>query len=660
MEYSATLERRIANAMLTLATALLTVHVTVAVYQVWAFDMVPFRILAGLTALSLVWVTIGVLRRRAKAKLVAASVLIASAIVLSFPPTGTSWRFGLLVFLDLVAGTYLGASALLRFGRADLLASSKRWQLVILAALPIVIGLNFVFGLFAVRPWLAYLAAGVGILLVARKIQSRVFPRFAGLFARRPDELSGRVWRQFRKAYWYRAIGDMQKAAASIPTSGEVHSTVLILDGLVRLDEARRSPPLKRLIYEADYVPTFDERAELEATTIELESATAWVSERNQLIESLVYASASARRFYGAELDNALLSLTMQRFDQEAEKSFQGWWERTQAGTSSGGELPWLIARLWEAGCTESALDVADNAEQREWSEILAVARLVESASADGEALAPVVYEYAEAACLVPMMSEWAGLYLLDSAIAVERGAAFVARRLKDRGRVIATLRKIWEDFEDCCSIRPATLLAVLTGYRSGLFVSRRGFDRWWAKNRDKSEAYESQLAAGLEWASIQDWQAAEKAFEKAHRLSSGSASARYNRAFCFIQLDELPTAERLLGDLVRDEPDEALWWVRLGDTRRLMQENIGALTAYRRAVELIGDTPDLISRLVTVLVEEGRENEARELLRATTLDDTEKGVLLGQATAVSANSGHDLESWLPKPDDDDTPPTVH
>ena len=110
------------------------------------------------------------------------------------------------------------------------------------------------------------------------------------------------------------------------------------------------------------------------------------------------------------------------------------------------------------------------------------------------------------------------------------------------------------------------------------------------------------------------------------------------------------------MSDLVQDEPDEALWWVRLGDTRRLMLDNAGALAAYRKALKLTGDAPDLLARIVSVLVAEGRELEAQQLIRESALSEGEQGRML-EEFVTTASLDLDLETWG---DDDESPPSVH
>jgi len=156
-----------------------------------------------------------------------------------------------------------------------------------------------------------------------------------------------------------------------------------------------------------------------------------------------------------------------------------------------------------------------------------------------------------------------------------------------------------------------------LTGLRYRIIRARARFDADWERERPRHETFDSAMAAGLHAAAAGAWEEAERQFATAAEAWPERACARYNRARALLELDRFADAEPLLEKLAKSEPDEAFWWTRLGDCRRLLDNRAGAIEAYRTAIQKGGLEAELAMRFGVMMAEEGSDAEAKRAFDA-------------------------------------------
>jgi len=277
----------------------------------------------------------------------------------------------------------------------------------------------------------------------------------------------------------------------------------------------------------------------------------------------------------------------------------------------------------------------------------------------------------------VAPLAETTGLLLLDSRLASGAGALVVARRLKQRPELIATLRRTWDRYGDLMALTETrALLAHVTGCRPRSVGTRGRFERWWRRHADEERRFDEAFARGMEWAALEEWEQAVLAFSEARQRRPRRPSAGYNRALCLVRLGRGDEAEAGLSDLTRLEPREALWWMRLGDVRRLGRRTDTALDAYRAARRLSGGADQSVAlRLSVSLWRSGAESEARKAVTEAFGADAEEveadhweELLAAEDRRWTAPSPArlpprpELEPWVDwEPEGgDEGPPTVH
>jgi predicted Zn-dependent protease len=160
-------------------------------------------------------------------------------------------------------------------------------------------------------------------------------------------------------------------------------------------------------------------------------------------------------------------------------------------------------------------------------------------------------------------------------------------------------------------------LLAILAGQSTSLMIRKKRFDPWWIERRESQASFDAAFTAGLEKADREDWEGASAAFAEAAKAWPERACARHNGAVCLLRDGRAEDAESAFEALTAEEPDEPLYWLRLGDARRARGRPRAALDAYRRAAKLGGLEQAAAVRLGLALADEGLEDEAKKELDA-------------------------------------------
>jgi predicted Zn-dependent protease len=188
-----------------------------------------------------------------------------------------------------------------------------------------------------------------------------------------------------------------------------------------------------------------------------------------------------------------------------------------------------------------------------------------------------------------------------------------VLRRLE----LLTSLRRWRDDYPLEAGSWTATMLALLAGQDRKLTLKTKRFEAWWSERREAQAAFDARFAAGLEASGREDWAAGATAFAEAAAAWPERACARHNQAVCLLRAERAEPAEALLEALTREDPEEPLYWLRLGDARRALGRSREALTAYRKAAKLGGLEQAAGVRLGLALADQGLDDEAKKELDA-------------------------------------------
>jgi tetratricopeptide (TPR) repeat protein len=116
-------------------------------------------------------------------------------------------------------------------------------------------------------------------------------------------------------------------------------------------------------------------------------------------------------------------------------------------------------------------------------------------------------------------------------------------------------------------------------------------------------------------------------------------ARAHYLRAKVYTDLSQVERARAELQVAVRIAPDFAEAWSDLGDARKTLLDDAGALAAFERAVALSPSDPVALSRLGTELYRQGKLKRAIiELEKAARINPKDQTTLNGLQAALRAD----------------------
>jgi tetratricopeptide (TPR) repeat protein len=265
----------------------------------------------------------------------------------------------------------------------------------------------------------------------------------------------------------------------------------------------------------------------------------------------------------------------------------------------------------------EAAEAVAQGSPDRLLREAADVSRRFAEGAKDGMLTPDWVEENAHALGVLPMFADAFRLLYLELPYLERYGAEAALSRLVVRLELVATLRRLRDEYPNEAGGWTATMLALLAGQSKGLMLKKKRFDPWWAERRESQATFDARFAAGLDAAAKEAWEDGAKAFGDAAAAWPERACARHNGAVCLLRAGRAAEAASLFEALTAEEPDEPLYWLRLGDARRAEGRSREALAAYRRAAKLGGLEQAASVRLGLALADEGRDDEAKKELDA-------------------------------------------
>ncbi len=456
----------------------------------------------------------------------------------------------------------------------------------------------------------------LGVLVAyALFLEDRMNRWLAARFSPKPDDLDRAAWDAVRNAQQARVEGDLDRAErllAPLPDS----LTVRVLRGLLVMDRALRSEELRRALYDSAWVAPVAARDRLleESRGADL---PALVAERTALVDGLLEDDARPRSFFGEEADDRLQRITGQVFVSNPLFQHREAWEKRRSLCSGERARTWLTARLWDAQAPEAAREAAGGSGDASLVELANLSIRLDQA-ARGLFSEDWASENSLNLCLLPIPADAARLLYLDSPYIAVLGPEPVAARLSARLELVSRLRRLRDEYPAESWIEIPWLLAQLTGDTGG-HRTRSKFEKWWASRREAQLAFDGAFVSGLDAARHQNWKRSEQLFGEAVRAWPERTCAVYNHALALLQLDRHKEAEAIFAHLAAAEPDEAVFWMRTGDARRLQGQGGPAIEAYRKAAKLGGLEDEVALRLGLTLAAEGREDEAERELDAAT-----------------------------------------
>lgn len=492
-----------------------------------------------------------------------------------------------------------------------------------------------------IPPWAGITATLVIVIAYGVLLEDRVNRWIAARFSPRPEDLEPAAWRAVRAAQQARLEGDFDRAerlAAPLPLS----LTVRALRGLLVMDRALRSEGLRRAIYDSTWIAPAEARERLleESRSSDLD---ALVAERAALVDDLLEDEARPRSFFAEEADERIQKITGQLFLSNPVFQHREAWARRRPSCSGARARTWLTVRLWDAQAPEAAQEAAAGAGDAALQEIASLSFRLDQA-ARGLFNEEWVAENSLNLCLLPIPADAARLLYLDSPYLGVLGSEAVAARLSARLELVSRLRSLRDEYPAESWIEVPWLIAQLTGDTGGR-RTRAKFEKWWASRRAAQAVFDGAFISGLDAARRDDWESAERHFAEAERCWPERTCAVYNRALALLQLDRHREAEEIFARLAAAEPDEAVFWMRTGDARRLQGRGATAIEAYRKAARLGGLEEEVALRLGLTLAAEGREDEAERELDAATSGEADAEQLEQLAAFLESEGVYRLAS---------------
>lgn len=463
--------------------------------------------------------------------------------------------------------------------------------------------------------WVGIVVLLVTLVAYALFLEDRVNRWLAARFSPKPDDLDRDAWRSVRVAQQARLEGDLDRADRLLAPLRD-SLTVRVLRGLLVMDRALRSDGLRRTLYDSAWVAPAPARDRLleESRATDL---TALVAERAALVDGLLEDDGRSRSFFGEEADERLQKITGRVFVNNPIFQHREAWEKRRPLCTGDRARTWLTARLWDAQAPEAAREAAGGSGDASLVELANLSVRLDQA-ARGLFNEEWVAENSLNLCLLPIPADAARLLYLDSPYIVVLGPEAVAGRLAARLELVSRLRRLRDDYPAESWIEIPWLLAQLTGDTGGHRTVAK-FEKWWASRREAQLAFDGAFVSGLDAARHENWERAEEHFRDAVRAWPERTCAVYNHALALLQLDRHDEAEEIFSRLAAAEPDEAVFWMRAGDARRLQDRSGPAIEAYRKAAKLGGLEDEVALRLGLTLASEGREDEAERELDAAT-----------------------------------------
>ncbi len=472
-----------------------------------------------------------------------------------------------------------------------------------------------------------WVSLGVPALLLAfmLAVESRLERAFGWRLARRPEELDPSAWKAFREALHLRARGDHRAAARVLEALPDV-PCVRALRALALLDRA--PDPLARVVFDSEFVPSEDEREEIARRIRDPETDLDGLLEaRAAAVDALLEDEARPRPLLSGELDRALTRITGLTFVRNPEFQHAQAWREARPRSTGPRARTWLAVRLWERMAHEAAEEAARGTPDRKLLELARLSRATAEGS-QGLSSAEWVERQADSLVLIPSLADAMRLLHLDLPYVGTLGGPAVASRLRLRLELVAMLRQLRDEYPADAGDWVALLLSFLANHPKGLVRKRAAFDAWWQARRHGQIRFDTSFTQGLEAAVRDDWAAAERAFGEAAAAWPERTCAAYNRAVALLRMNRHADAEAVFRRLAEAEAEEPLYWMRLGDARRLGGRTREALGAYRRAARLGGLEEEVALRLGIALAEEGREKEALAAIESATGPEPPAGKL--------------------------------
>jgi Tfp pilus assembly protein PilF len=394
----------------------------------------------------------------------------------------------------------------------------------------------------------------------------------------------------------------------------------------------------------------------------------ACVQERAEVVDALLADAFSKRPLFVGEADDAIQRITGRIFVGNEEYAHREAWAVARPRCTGARGRAWLTLRLWEKMAQEAAEAVAEGSPDRLLREAAGVSRRFAEGAKDGRLTPEWVEENAHALGVLPMFADAFRLLYLELPYLERFGTEAVVSRLCVRLELVATLRRLRDEYPEESGGWTATMLALLAGQSKGLMLKKKRFDPWWAERRESQATFDARFAAGLEAAAKEGWEEGATAFGDAAAAWPERACARHNGAVCLLRAGRSAEAEALLEALTAEEPDEPLYWLRLGDARRAAGKSREALAAYREAAKLGGLEQAASVRLGLALADEGRDDEARKELDAAAGPEPDADTLEGLADFLEQEGVFGLahhyrqkalgERLSSEDDEDEDPPT--
>lgn len=582
------------------------------------------RILYGVFAALYLITALGLYRMKPWGRVLGGTVLLLGAVVHGIALLkGFTGARVIRCLMNLYWGVYLFLPATRRMFAVSSGSSFDRVGCLVLAINLLLVVVAAVALLALKAPtWLALVV--VGILLVPYVFfEDRIAARLIHWFAPRPDDLDRPGWAAFKSARETWRRGDLDGAERLLQPLAPTLS-VRLIRGLLRMDRAKTSEGLDRILYDYSALAGAEAR---DAILKECQAADldARIADRAALVDDLLEDDARAYPLFAAELDARIQNITGRIFISNASFQHREDWETTRRKLCTGdrGRI-WLTIRLWDAQCPEAAEAVAASSKDPQLAGLAALAARLNFKGVSGldeNWLTANSFNL----CLLPGFSDAARLLYLDSPYLDAIGTEAAAARMPARLEYVARLRRLREEYPSESWIEIPWLMALLIADPDQVPRKKKKFEAWWLERRAAQVEFDGAFVSGLEAAKRGDWTRAEEAFGEAKKAWPERSCAAYNHGLSLLHLERFADGEALFEALAKKEPDEAVYWMRLGDARRALGRIPAALEAYRTAARLGGVEEQIAFRLGTTLAAEGRDEEAEKQLDALTGPDPEK-----------------------------------
>lgn len=603
----------------------------------------PLRLIyAGLAAFYLAS-AVGLYRMSPWSRITAGSTLLLAALVQAVGfRKGFDWARLCRVGMNLWWGVYLflpstrqmfAQSSGARFSRIGCLV-----QLLFMALILVVVSVAVHYQL----PGKVWIPASAVVVIPMMFFEDRITTWLSVRFGPKPDDLDRAAWAAFQTAFAAWRDKDLDRAESLLQALAPGLS-VRTLRGLIRMDRAKTSSGLDRILYDSFFLAAPGDREGIleECRRPDLDQR---IADRAALLDDLLEDDVRLYPLFTGEIVPRFQDVTGRIFLSNAESQHREDWKQARPRCTGSRARDWLTVRLWDAQCQSAAVASAETSTtpgMKDLADLIARLQLIEGTRpSEGWFLVN-----APNLCLLPLLSDAACLLHLDSPYIEMLSPETVSSRLSARIEYIAQLRRLREEYPSDSRIEIPWLLALLVGEPADKIPGKKRFERWWAERRAAQHGFDGAFVTGLEAFRKEDWARAEEAFAEAAAAWPTRTCATYNRALALLHLSRGPEAERLFLGLSEKSPDEAVYWMRIGDARRLQGRVREALDAFQRAAKLGGLEEKVSLRLGMTLASEGREDEAVKQLEAAAGPDADADRLDQLAGFLEAEGIYKLAS---------------